>query len=78
MGAIRCFETFFKAEENESLPISRNYSFPACLGACETWLALGEFEKARHYAQRLHDLAGWRAREHLSRAQLLAYLPKLP
>lgn len=57
IGAIRCFEAFFKAEENESLPISRNYSFPACQGASEVWLTLGEFEKARHYAQRLHDLA---------------------
>jgi tetratricopeptide (TPR) repeat protein len=56
-GAIKCFDTFFKAEENELLAISRNYSFPACLGASETWLALGEFDKARHYAQRLHDLA---------------------
>jgi DNA-binding winged helix-turn-helix (wHTH) protein/tetratricopeptide (TPR) repeat protein len=56
-GAIKCFDTFFKAEENELLPISRNYSFPACLGASETWLALGKFDKARHYARRLHDLA---------------------
>ncbi|SEK61131.1 AAA family ATPase [Nitrosovibrio tenuis] len=56
-GAIRCFETFFKAEENDSLPISRNYSFPACQGASEAWLSVGDFEKARHYAQRLHDLA---------------------
>ncbi|ARO87899.1 transcriptional regulator [Nitrosospira lacus] len=56
-GAIRCFEIFFQAEENESLPLSRNYSFPACQGACEAWLSLGEFGKARRYAQRLHDLA---------------------
>jgi DNA-binding winged helix-turn-helix (wHTH) protein/tetratricopeptide (TPR) repeat protein len=56
-GAIRCFETFFQAEENESLPISRNYSFQACLGACEAWLSQGEFGKARYYAQRLHDLS---------------------
>ncbi len=57
LGAIRCFEAFFKAEENESLPIARNYFFPACQGASEAWLSLGEFGKARHYAQRLHDLA---------------------
>jgi tetratricopeptide (TPR) repeat protein len=56
-GAIRCFEFFFQAEKNESLPLSRNYSFPACQGACEAWLSLGEFGKARHYAQRLHDLS---------------------
>ena len=55
-GAIRCFETFFQAEENESLPISRNYSFQACLGACEAWLSQG-IRKARYYAQRLHDLS---------------------
>lgn len=56
-GAIRCFEFFFQAEKNESLPLSRNYSFPACQGACEAWLSLGEFGKARYYAQRLHDLS---------------------
>lgn len=55
--AIRCFEIFFQAEKNESLPLSRNYSFPACQGACEAWLSLGEFGKARYYAQRLHDLS---------------------
>ena len=56
-GAIRCFDTFFQAEGNESLPISRNYSFPACLGASEAWLLKGESGKARYYAQRLHDLS---------------------
>jgi tetratricopeptide (TPR) repeat protein len=56
-GAIRCFEFFFKAEKDESLTLSRNYSFPACQGACEAWLSLGEFGKARYYAQRLHDLS---------------------
>ncbi|HET7062553.1 MAG TPA: transcriptional regulator, partial [Nitrosospira sp.] len=56
-GAIRCFDSFFKAEEDESLPVSRNYCFPAYLGASETWLSLGDFEKARYYASRLIDLA---------------------
>jgi tetratricopeptide (TPR) repeat protein len=56
-GAIRCFDSFFKAEEDESLPVSRNYCFPGYLGASETWLSLGDFEKARYYANRLLDLA---------------------
>ena len=56
-GAIRYFEAFFQAEENESLPIARNYCFPACLGAGEAWLAQGQFGKARYHAQRLHDLS---------------------
>ncbi len=56
-GAIQRLEAFFRAEENDSLPIWRNYSFPACQGASEAWLSQGEFEKARHHAQRLHDLA---------------------
>ncbi len=56
-GAIRYFEAFFQAEANESLPIARNYCFPACLGACEAWLSQGELSKARYYAQRLHDLS---------------------
>ena len=56
-GAIRCFDLFFQAEQDESLPISRNYFFPACQGACEAWLSLGEFGKAHHYAERLHDFS---------------------
>jgi tetratricopeptide (TPR) repeat protein len=56
-GAIQCFDTFFQAEKNKALPIFSNYFFPACLGAGETWLALGELDKARHYAQRLWDLS---------------------
>jgi DNA-binding winged helix-turn-helix (wHTH) protein/tetratricopeptide (TPR) repeat protein len=52
-GAIRCFEVFFQAEQDESLPIARNYFFPAYQGACEAWLSLGEFGKAGHYAERL-------------------------
>lgn len=56
-GAVRCFDTFFQAEKNDSLPVFSNYFFPACLGSAETWLALGEFNKARHYAQRLQDLS---------------------
>jgi DNA-binding winged helix-turn-helix (wHTH) protein/tetratricopeptide (TPR) repeat protein len=56
-GAIRCFDSFFKAEEDESLPVSRNYCFPAYLGASETYLSLGDFEKAGYYAKRLLDLA---------------------
>ena len=56
-GAIQCFETVFQAEKNETLPIFWNYFYPACQGAGETWLSLGELGKARHYAQRLHDLS---------------------
>lgn len=56
-GAIRCFDAFFQAEKNKALPIFSNYFFPACLGAGETWLALGKLDKARHYAQRLCDLS---------------------
>jgi DNA-binding winged helix-turn-helix (wHTH) protein/tetratricopeptide (TPR) repeat protein len=56
-GAIRCFEVFFQAEQDESLPIARNYFFPACQGVCEAWLSLGEFGKARHYALRLHEFS---------------------
>mgnify|MGYP001544913064 CR=1 FL=1 len=56
-GAIQCFETFFQAKENESLPIAGNYSFPACQGACEAWLSIGETGKARYYAQQLHSLS---------------------
>lgn len=56
-GAARCFETFFHARKNEILPVFSNYFFPACLGACETWLALGEFRQARHYAEQLQNRA---------------------
>lgn len=56
-GAIRCFEIFFQSERDESLPIARNYFFPACQGACEAWLFLGESGKARHYARRLHEFS---------------------
>jgi DNA-binding winged helix-turn-helix (wHTH) protein/tetratricopeptide (TPR) repeat protein len=56
-GAARCFETFFQAKKNEILPVFSNYFFPACLGACETWLALGEFRQARHYAEQLQNRA---------------------
>ncbi|WON73434.1 AAA family ATPase [Nitrosospira sp. Is2] len=54
-GAVRCFETFFHAKKDETLPVFSNYFFPACFGACEAWLALGEFERARHYAEQLQD-----------------------
>ena len=47
----------FKAKKNEILPVFSNYFFPACLGACETWLALGEFRQARHYAEQLQNRA---------------------
>ena len=56
-GAARCFEIFFQAKKNEVLPVFSNYFFPACLGACETWLALGEFGQARHYAEQLQSRA---------------------
>jgi DNA-binding winged helix-turn-helix (wHTH) protein/tetratricopeptide (TPR) repeat protein len=56
-GALRCFEVFFQSGKDESLPIARNYFFPACQGACEAWLSLGESGKARHYAGRLHELS---------------------
>lgn len=56
-GAIRCFDAFFQAEKNKALPIFSNYFFPACLGAGETWLALGKLDKARDHAQRLCDLS---------------------
>jgi DNA-binding winged helix-turn-helix (wHTH) protein len=56
-GAIRCFDIFFQSERDESLPIARNYFFPACQGACEAWLSLGEYGKARHYAERLHEFS---------------------
>jgi tetratricopeptide (TPR) repeat protein len=56
-GAIRCFDVFFQSERDESLPIARNYFFPACQGACEAWLSLGEYGKARHYAERLHEFS---------------------
>lgn len=55
--AIQCFDSFFEAEKKESLPLFFNYFFPACQGAAETWLAMGNFKEARYYAQRLHDLA---------------------
>lgn len=56
-GALRCFDFFFRAEKNESQPLFFNYFFPVCQGAAETCLAMGDFKKARYYAQRLHDLA---------------------
>lgn len=56
-SALRSFDIFFQGEKNETLPVARNYAFPACQGACETWLALGELRKARDYAQRLHGLS---------------------
>jgi DNA-binding winged helix-turn-helix (wHTH) protein/tetratricopeptide (TPR) repeat protein len=65
-GAVRCFETFFQAKKNEILPVFSNYFFPACLGACETWLALGEFRQARHYAEQLQNCS--------ARAPELTYL----
>ncbi len=56
-SALRSFDVFFNGEKDETLPIARNYAFPACQGACETWLALGELKKARDHAQRLYDLS---------------------
>ncbi len=56
-NALRSFDVFFQGEKEETLPVARNYAFTACLGACETWLALGELRKARDFAQRLRDLS---------------------
>jgi DNA-binding winged helix-turn-helix (wHTH) protein/tetratricopeptide (TPR) repeat protein len=56
-GAVKCFEAFFQTEKDESLPVNWNYFYPACHGIAEAWLALGEFEKACYFAQRLRDIS---------------------
>ena len=48
---------FSRQKKTNAVPVSRNYSFPAYLGASEAFLSLGDFEKARYYARRLHDLS---------------------
>jgi tetratricopeptide (TPR) repeat protein len=55
--AIECFEAVARTEQDETLPIHRNYFFPAYAGLSEAWLAQGELAKARDYAQRLHDFS---------------------
>ncbi|MDQ3831440.1 MAG: transcriptional regulator, partial [Candidatus Tectomicrobia bacterium] len=55
--AIACFEAVVRTEQDETLPIRRNFFFPAYAGLSEAWLAQGELAKARDYAQRLHDFS---------------------
>jgi DNA-binding winged helix-turn-helix (wHTH) protein/tetratricopeptide (TPR) repeat protein len=55
--AIACFEAVVRTGQNETLPIHRNYFFPAYAGLGEAWLAQGELAKARDYAQQLHDFS---------------------
>jgi hypothetical protein len=59
--AIACFEAVVRTEQDETLPIHRNFFFPAYAGLSEAWLVQGELAKARDYAQRLHDFSGGRA-----------------
>jgi tetratricopeptide (TPR) repeat protein len=55
--AIACFEAVVRTEQDETLPIRRNFFFPAYAGLSEAWLAQGELAQARGYAQRLHDFS---------------------
>ncbi|MGH8551174.1 MAG: hypothetical protein ACRERU_21720, partial [Methylococcales bacterium] len=55
--AIECFEAVVRTEQDESLPVQRNFFFPAYAGLSEAWLAQGELAKARGYAQQLHDFS---------------------
>ncbi len=55
--AITCFEAVVRTEQDETLPVHRNYFFPAYAGLSEAWLAQGELAKARDYAQRLQDFS---------------------
>jgi tetratricopeptide (TPR) repeat protein len=55
--AIACFERVVRTEQDEALPVHRNFFFPVYTELAEAWLAQGELAKARDYAQRLQDFS---------------------